>query len=185
MDKPTYIPPSRRGACSDCGKPVQIGSTSAAKPRCRECRRARPAPRVKRKNPNGLEWTCEHCGERCSRPPVRGQIPRFCGARCQLRAADERKRQLRGEFIVSTARRRRLYERDGWTCRICGEATSRKWSHDDWWSPTLDHIEPRSAALVPDDSDENLRMAHWLCNQLRGAAARTDDEVRALALARR
>lgn len=102
-----------------------------------------------------------------------------------MRASEARKRALRGEFVISDIRRLAIYELDGWCCQICGDPTSREWSFDDLWSPTLDHIEPRSLPLIPNDSDANLRTAHWICNQLRGAAARTDVEVRALALARR
>lgn len=179
-----YIPPSRRGMCSDCGKVVQISKTSAATPRCLECRRANPAL-PQRKNPHGIEWVCGWCDKRCFRPPTKGQIPKYCSDLCQWSAADARRRLIRGEFMVSVKRRRRLYERDGWTCLICGTATSDKWAADDPWSPTLDHIEPRSHSLIPDDSDANLRTAHALCNQQRGAAVRTDEEVRTIALGRR
>ena len=86
---------------------------------------------------------------------------------------------------MKPSRRRRLYERDGWMCRICGEATSRIYDEADPWSPTLDHIEPQSATLLPDHSDGNLRTAHALCNSIRSDGVLTDDEVRALALARR
>ena len=33
---------------------------------------------------------------------------------------------------------------------------------------TLDHIECRAWALIPDDTPRNLRLAHRLCNSTRG-----------------
>jgi len=177
----TRIPAGKRAYCSICGSAVWRSATSAAVQKCRPCRRANPAPRSVAKNPDGIEWACLWCGKRNFRPATRGQIPKYCDRRC----AEALRSYERGEFMVTRARRRRLYERDGWTCQICGLSTSCEWSHGDPWSPTLDHIEPRSSALIPDDSDDNLRTAHWVCNQLRGASIRTDEEVRTLALSRR
>lgn len=282
------IPPSRRAACTSCGKAIWRSKTSADTPRCLECRRANPAP-LQRKNPDGIEWDCVCCGKRCFRPPMKGQIPkycsprcaelsryralrtcgwcgveyrpgdrrstaccpphgiwlsrygappssrelvhipaapvrwrsrfsdrkvdspwwrvivqgdcswcgdsftalsttgnhRYCSDRCARRAAKADRRRRMGGFAVSLARRRRLYERDGWTCQICAEPTSREYVMGDPWSPTLDHIEPQSYALIPDHSDSNLRTAHAFCNAYRSDGVRTDEEVRKLALDRR
>lgn len=39
-----YIPPSRRGSCTGCGKVVQLSATSAREPYCKTCRAAGVAP---------------------------------------------------------------------------------------------------------------------------------------------
>ena len=176
----TYIPPSRRGVCSECGKTVAVSAKSSATPRCHDCRRKSPW----RKPRNSVtEWVCEWCGEENSRPYTKGQKPRYCPEKCQQQASDSRRVALRGEFTVHRARRRRLYDRDGYTCQICWHPTAKVWTLGDPWSPTLDHIVPRS--VVVDDSDDNLRTVHHFCNAYRSNDKFTDDEVRLAADARR
>lgn len=131
-----------------------------------------------------VQGPCAWCGDAFTALSTTGDH-RYCSDRCSSRASRATSRRLRGRFAVSARRRLRLYERDGWTCQICNKETSREWSHDDPWSPTLDHVEPQSFALFPDHSDDALRTAHALCNSLRGAAALTDAEVRAAADERR
>lgn len=71
----------------------------------------------------------------------------------------------RGRWIRE-ADRLALYERDGWTCQICGEPVNRTpWANDPR-DATLDHIIPRSKGGTHDP--ENLRTACHLCNASRG-----------------
>jgi 5-methylcytosine-specific restriction endonuclease McrA len=78
------------------------------------------------------------------------------------------------------AERLRLFDRDGWKCQICFDpldpgdfqsvlshtgVVTRRFGPN---YPTLDHVIPRSAG--GDDSDDNLRAAHWQCNTVRGPA---------------
>lgn len=61
---------------------------------------------------------------------------------------------------ASRGKRLRLAVRDRWTCWICdGKVSEANWS--------LDHVVPRSLGGTHDDW--NLRLAHHLCNSLRGA----------------
>lgn len=178
-----YIPPSRRGSCTECDKVIQISRTSSATPRCQDCRRKNPAgPRASTINPYGVRWVCEWCEVECYRAATRGQLPKYCGKVCAGRASRSRKALVRGEFTVHRARRRRLYERDGYTCQICWHPTNEVWTLGDPWSPTLDHIVPRS--VVVDDSDQNLRTVHHFCNAYRSNERFTDEEVRLVASAR-
>lgn len=101
----------------------------------------------------------------CERTFVHNQpAVRFCGARCS-RSYHKARRGRR--FVVSTTRRRRLYERDGWQCQLCLDPVDPDLPVSDPWSATLDHIEPQSHALIPDHSDSNLRLAHRWCNSVR------------------
>lgn len=59
----------------------------------------------------------------------------------------------------------RLGERDGWTCHLCGEAINPKSGRRNRRA-TLDHVIPKS--LGGSNSLENLRLAHWICNNRRG-----------------
>ena len=71
----------------------------------------------------------------------------------------------RGRWIREAVRLA-LYERDGWTCQICGEPVNQTpWANDPR-DATLDHIIPRSKGGTHDP--ENLRTACHLCNASRG-----------------
>lgn len=177
-----YISPAKRAFCAGCGKVVHRSQTSAAVQRCLDCRRRNPARPAKT---SVTRWTCAWCGKECERPPTKGQSPKWCSESCGNIARVARRNTRRGEFNITRARRRRLYERDAWTCQICGEETLREWVPGDGQSPTLDHIEPQSHTLVPDHSDENLRTAHWRCNSLRSDGRMTDAQVAALVAERR
>lgn len=131
-----------------------------------------------------VQGDCAWCGESFTAPSTTG-VARYCSDRCVERAAQSASRRRRGRFTVSLRRRRRLHERDRWTCGICNEPTLRTFVQGDPWSPTLDHIEPQTHALIPDHSDANLRTAHALCNSLRGDGRLTDAEVRELVAERR
>ena len=74
---------------------------------------------------------------------------------------------------ISSAVRREVYERDGWVCQLCFEPVveTEKFGR---WSPTLDHLIPRSMQLVPDHSPSNLRLAHNYCNSIRGDGSGTN-----------
>lgn len=92
----------------------------------------------------------------------------YCSQRCKANASWHRKSKRRGEFTISRANRLAIYERDGWTCQLCGitvDATLKMPSH---YAATLDHIIPQSHQLVPDHSASNLRLAHMICNAIRG-----------------
>jgi len=80
-------------------------------------------------------------------------------------------------FQPSPEHRLSLYERDNWMCGICYEPTSRTWTAMDPLSPTLDHIEPQSAVLVPDHSDTNLRLTHAICNMMRSNRMEPDTVI--------
>lgn len=99
-----------------------------------------------------------------------GADSRYCDHICRDFA------QSRSQWI-SYADRRRIYEEDSWTCQICGELTSKVFDSNNLWSPTLDHVIPRSKGGSDDRS--NLRTAHLWCNSLRGDGGEySDAEIR-------
>lgn len=67
---------------------------------------------------------------------------------------------------VPKPRRQRILAQDEWTCYLCkGHIPSdKRWPHP--LSGTVDHVIPRSADGP--DTDDNLRAAHWVCNQDKG-----------------
>lgn len=103
-----------------------------------------------------FQGTCRQCGEQF----IRKTSPSpFCSKRCSSR-------DRRG--WISDRDREAIYERDDFTCQLCFELVDRDADYLDDWAPSLDHIEPQSAALIPDHSPENLRTAHRWCNSVRG-----------------
>ncbi len=61
-----------------------------------------------------------------------------------------------------------IYERDNWTCQICGTSLNRKWDKHDPRSRTIDHIIP--LCLGPDSPGHipsNVRAACHRCNSLK------------------
>lgn len=95
-----------------------------------------------------------HCSDSCRR--------------VTRRAAMHAQRVRRGKFSVADSVRMSIYERDGWTCQLCGVEVSRAYSSSDPLSPTLDHVIPQSLQSKPDHSASNLRLSHALCNSVRG-----------------
>lgn len=119
----------------------------------------------------------------CGAPFVmqgRGAGAKFCGKRCQ-RKADRKKRALErrmqerlrqvaiaaGESINPVA----IFNRDGWTCKLCGLPVDRNRDAPDPASPTIDHIIPLCQG-GPHTVD-NVQCAHFLCNSRAGKKRKT------------
>lgn len=88
-----------------------------------------------------------------------------CSDLCRELARKERGAVLHHGWI-SKAEREAIYDRDGHTCWLCNEKVDMtgdlKYGN---WSPSLDHIIPRSKGGTHDAS--NLRTAHRWCNSIR------------------
>ena len=141
-------------ACSSCGKGMRSGGTSLGpgEAMCLECRRQVHGYR-------GYKRGC-----RCA----------TCRAGVSERETERRRggaaptpgsRNGRGTWI-DPVKRHRIYERDGWSCGLCGLETLKRYVAGDPLSPSLDHVVPRS--LGGGNEDENLRTAHIKCNAIRG-----------------
>ena len=106
---------------------------------------------------------CAWCGE--SFTIIDQTTARYCSTRCARSAA----RAARDDrFRISPRIRLAIYERDGWVCQLCGDPVDAMLHYLDDWAASLDHIECQSWVLVPDHSPANLRLAHRICNSMRG-----------------
>ena len=117
-----------------------------------------------------VEGACVWCGERFTFDlRVTGTVARFCRPQCARSHHKAQRRARRGQFSVSPTVRLSIYERDGWDCQLCGEPVNPGLGPSHPWGATLDHIECQSWTLVPDHSPSNLRLAHRMCNSVRGS----------------
>lgn len=114
-----------------------------------------------------VQGACLVCSEQFI---SQGAASRYCSRDCRRVARS-------GSRWISFEDRRGIYDRDDWLCQICYEPVSSEYHMHDPWSPTLDHIIPRSAG-GPDDP-ENLRLCHLWCNSVRGDLSHyTDEDLR-------
>lgn len=74
---------------------------------------------------------------------------------------DRRRAAFRGAFVEKVYRKR-IYERDGWRCKLCGKKVKRDAKVPHPLAPTLDHIVP--LACGGQHEAANCQTAHYLCN---------------------
>lgn len=154
---------SPRAACVICGGPTgwRAGSTSlTGDETCLECRRD-PA-----KRDHGT-YANYRRGCRCS-ACVQANRDEWKAYRDRRRAAGNQIKRFgsSGPWIAPSVRLA-VFERDAWTCQLCGEAVQPDANPQSDWYPSLDHIVPKSRGGA--HSPENLRTAHRWCNSIRGA----------------
>ena len=75
-------------------------------------------------------------------------------------------------MAISHRTRQAIFERDSWTCQICGDLTNPE-EPNGANGQTIDHIIPRS--LGGSDNEDNLRTTHRRCNSLKGSGL--DDKL--------
>lgn len=182
------LPRERRMQCAGCGKWIARSRTSRpeGQARCRDCRGSR--------DKHGTA-TCYHAGCRCDeckaaasermreyreRYRAKHGVGPASAWRQRFKEANGYWPQARYGYDIPHRTRRAVYERDGWVCQICQRPIPRDYDSQDRLAPALDHIVPRSAQLVPDHSEENLRMVHHVCNSYRSNTDRSDTLVAAL-----
>lgn len=115
-----------------------------------------------------IPWkTCPDCGDvRIDEGVPRCRPCRDIAQRLYLARKAQRRYQKYGWYDISVERRYAIYARDGWVCQLCQEPIDKAVGVYDDWSPSLDHIVPRSLGGTHEDS--NLRLAHRWCNSVRG-----------------
>lgn len=109
--------------------------------------------------------SCPWCGEQFKATHLR---QKYCCPEHSRKHEHRKYRQRHGRFAVTEAERMAIYERDNWTCQLCGNPVDKDLHYLDSLAATLDHIVRQSEMLIPDHSPENLRLAHRGCNAKRG-----------------
>ena len=108
-------------------------------------------------------WVAGYC-TRCANPYVivDQTQARYCSRSCARSDSKARRRAAKAGALVAPVWRTRTFERDKWTCQLCGKRVhrSRKVPHP--MAPTLDHIIP--LALGGTHEPANCQTAHFKCN---------------------
>lgn len=107
---------------------------------------------------------CPKCGVWFVDMQVQG---RFCSPSCG-RAWHRAQAKIRRGYRIDPKLRAFVYARDHGVCQICLDPVDMELGPSDPWGPTLDHIYCRAWSELPDHSEENLRLAHRMCNSIRG-----------------
>lgn len=159
----------RSAECSGCGKVVYRGHTSADVQFCLDCRRAARATPEHGVYGYRKGCRCEEC-RRATTEKMRAYVERYRVEHGVHPTTEFHKRQGWDRHAnlpawISPVRRYAIYNRDDWTCGLCGGPVDREWSRKSPTAPTLDHIVPRSQGGAHDES--NLTTAHARCNALR------------------
>lgn len=97
-----------------------------------------------------------YCSDECSRAAFRDY----------QKVAKRRRKQVLRDQHDEPIYRRKVYERDNWTCRLCHEPVARDEQVPHPWAPTLDHITPLS--LGGRHNYTNVQTAHFICNSRKG-----------------
>ena len=153
--------------CRVCGVAIPLSSPSlSCSKSCRIMyRRLKHAERMAQRR-----WTCKQCGRTwLGRRASVCQECRTIASRETVRARRTQKKAAKRGARVQTFGRnitlRRLIERDGIKCAICGRKTNMQahYLSDDY--PSVDHIVPVSHGGT--HSWTNVRVAHRGCNSVR------------------
>lgn len=85
----------------------------------------------------------------------------------KTREWNHKRRALKHKAFVATVNSTSIFERDNWTCQICGRKVDKDVHHNHWDYPTIDHIIPLVRGGTHEPS--NVQCAHMGCNNQKGA----------------
>lgn len=165
--------PLRWVACVGCHR--VWNERGVGTPRCESCfpihRRvhAGPSRRVKlsRQPRHFVAGYCSSCGVDYVAYACRHRTEHSYCADCQpKRWKSDLERARRYGVAYEPVNRRRVFERDGYVCQICGDETQPDDPYNSLKAPTLDHIVPVSAG--GSHTYDNVQCACRDCNARKG-----------------
>lgn len=94
----------------------------------------------------------------------------FCSEKCSrkvARADDKTNRRSRKlNAFVKRVYKIKIYERDEWMCKLCGEPVDPRIEYPNLLSASLDHIVPLANGGTHEPN--NVQLAHFICNSRKG-----------------
>lgn len=185
------------GYCADCGAAIRV-RPERGNARCRRCasiaangvksdlaaerarRRRQLVPydgEVVRRRPEPktvvvrlrARWYAGYCLG-CGAPFVHDQPQtRTCSPLCARRLVKDRRRARKRDAYVGDVSPQRIFERDRWTCQLCGRRVA--WTKDAPHpsAPVIDHIVPLAAGREYGGvhAPYNVQCAHFKCNSIK------------------
>jgi hypothetical protein len=151
---------SRRARASLCSP--RCGQSTTLNLTCRHCGKGFVHVR------NAWHWPSDFCSEECSAAARLATQRRARRARRQRGLDDRgrhRSRARRFGVAYEPVSSRRVMERDGWRCALCGKKIRRDAKAPHPLSASLDHIIPMSKGGP--HSYANVQAAHFRCNSLK------------------
>lgn len=113
-----------------------------------------------------VDGECKGCGTRFVASKAASWLSHYCSETCGNRDARARRRARKRQAWVEDVWRPILFERDGWTCQLCGDPVDPDLKYPDDQCATVDHIVPLN--MGGKHSYANTQLAHALCNALKG-----------------
>ncbi len=129
----------------------------------------------------GSTWAMGWC-HRCGTPftaLANGSLPRWCSEQCSVRESarrqresgkaqehSQRRRARKRNAFVAPVHRLAIFERDRWTCQLCGQRLERNAVVPSPLAPTIDHVIPLANGGTHEPA--NVQAAHFLCNVRKG-----------------
>jgi len=99
---------------------------------------------------------------------TRAAKDRYSAAHPEVRRATVQRRRVRLKAgVIENFRDLEIFERDGWTCQLCGGTIDPALRAPHQGSKSLDHIVPVSKG--GSHTRDNVQAAHLRCNQIKSA----------------
>lgn len=130
---------------------------------CNGCRNSTKAYRV-------FITECATCSQLFTSRSTRHTCSTKCAEAARLegrREGKQKRRAIKRDAFVARVSPRKVFERDGWRCHLCGKKINRTAKAPHPKSATIDHVIPLAAGGTHEPL--NCRSAHFICNSTKGA----------------
>jgi 5-methylcytosine-specific restriction endonuclease McrA len=116
----------------------------------------------------GSTWYAGPC-RTCGSPFVFNQPnSAACSEKCAAKYHRDLRRARKSGAYVAPVYRAKVYQRDRWTCQLCGKKVKRNAVVPHPLAPTIDHVIPLAAGGTHEPA--NCQTAHFICNARKSAA---------------
>lgn len=133
---------------------------------------------IRVRRPMRRRWYCARCPMCETWFVTDNPRDQNCSTRCGRKAAKDKARARKRDAFVAPVSRARIFERDRWTCQLCGKRVRRNAVVPDPLAPVLDHVLPLAQGGTHEPA--NVQLAHYYCNSLKSDGVWGDGEQLAL-----